>query len=1410
MKTKRIMLTAVLTLIGAGTAVAIPADPAPKKVRQADGTEKTVYLQGDEFWHQMFTNDGKAVVWNPQTNMLEPDKRTRADYEQAMLRRQAAQQRWQRPVGHATPAGPRHIRINNFPTTGKSKSLVVLLEFSDTRFSSIDDPKDYYHRMLNQRGFTWSNGAIGSAMDFYDQSSNYQFDHEFVVLGPITLDHEATYYGSDTPKQDARAGEMVVEACQKIDDDVDFSEYDYDGDGCVDNIYFFYAGIGQATHPGATDYIWPHSGDLDDDWQLWPEFDGKRIRHYATSNELRYTGDDTLVPLGIGVFVHEFGHVLGLADHYDVAYGLGTFNVKNWDTMANGSHNNDMNCPPLFSAFERAELGWLDYEMLNSEVDSVCTLPPLSQLLPSQRPANSQQPTANSLLTKAYRWSVPGTEGREFFVMENRQQVGFDESLPGHGMVVWHIDIDTAAWQKNIVNVLYNHQRVAIVCADGVESDATREGDPFPGSLGITKFVFNAWDGQRQFALDDVTEGDSLVEFLLDGIPFQLAKPANITATEVADSSFSFSWDAVKDAGSYRVSVMQGTTPIINNKVFNVPEVVKIDGVADNSDYEVSIAAIRGSYESEPATTIIHTNEMAFAKRKPTNLSVTDMTDDGFTAHWDVVHEADDYQVTLYRHDYGTRLTTQGYDFTEKADGLPALWATSSSTYYSVKGYYGENSPSLRFSKDADFLEVGFEESLIQHLSFWMRGSTGEGQLVVEQQKNGEWVSVKAIALQKEAATAETDIDAATKVRLRFERTTGYVVIDDVKAQCVRLERLPVEGKTNLSSGGQLQMSFNGLEKAKYSFRVRALRQGEPSVWSDELQVGVTRQDTIRLGYCNGEVATSTDLQMNGTGWAHVAMRLPATSLAAYQGNAIEAVRVCLLSRSNIDSLLVWVRPTLDGKNLAEGLITSKSAQRVEKGWNQVMLNQSLPVNEQLGEVFVGFSYRQRANVKTVSVVGDALYDTFYLRYQNGEWTDISQLGAVSMEAIVTGENILSHDLGLLSADLHPSLANGTDALQVEAMIQNFGSKAVEGFTITCQTEGVAPITTHIHETIGSTERRKVSFVIKPPVHTDQDNEWTVSITALDNATDGNETNNQARATYSFLKNVLVEEFTTEQCINCPRVAGFLHEALESKADYEERVIAVCHHAGYYTDWLTQPWDEQLTWLYNEGSSLYAPAVMLNRHPVFDSRYSTNSKTPCFIPSSSAELCQYFDYEMETQANAVVGLSLEFSADSLQATAHVSCLHNQHYGNGASRLTLYLVEDNIRAENQIGATGTFMHQHVTRATNNTWGEQVSWTDANRFDYDYTFSIDTEWKREDLQVVALLHRYDGESHDFIDVENAARMRFSTPTAISGTPLSTNVVRKESVFNLSGRRVQPWQKGLHIVRSSDGSVRKVMMK
>lgn len=235
------------------------------------------------------------------------------------------------------------------------------------------------------------------------------------------------------------------------------------------------------------------------------------------------------------------------------------------------------------------------------------------------------------------------------------------------------------------------------------------------------------------------------------------------------------------------------------------------------------------------------------------------------------------------------------------------------------------------------------------------------------------------------------------------------------------------------------------------------------------LSIGAMAQSgTVSMGFCNGQMADEGDIQLNGKGWVSCATKLPSSALDAYKGNSISSIRAALLNRINIDTLKVWIRTELEGDNIAEGYITRSSTPAVSKGWNEVELTEPYEITENAGDIYIGYSFHQRANVVAVSIVGEPVAGTSYLKMGDAQWQDISNKGVISMEAIITGSSLPKQDLGLLSATISPWPQSGVNALKVNAAIHNYGIEAVNGFTIKCTT-GETVCRTHIDTPIGPT-----------------------------------------------------------------------------------------------------------------------------------------------------------------------------------------------------------------------------------------------------------------------------------------------------------------------------------------------------
>lgn len=495
----RLLIPLSLMLAGTLTASGIPARRAYFPYTQPDGTVISVMTVGDEYARYYLDTEGRAMTADPDGTLRhagltvgEVAARTavRADSVRATrLRHSTAMP----AISRADDTPPQYgmgLFTYAYPRTGEVRSLVFLVEFADKAFT-MDDPNTFYSRQLNEEDFS-ENRAYGSARDYFIYQSDGEFLPHFDVCGPVVLPHETAYYGAnDYAGNDRRPEQMVTDAAAILADEIDFSEYDLDGDGYVDNIYVIYAGYGE-NNGGSRDTVWPHSYQI----SRGPEYNGVRIYGYACSNEIS-DGE----PDGIGTFCHEFSHVLGLPDLYSTSASL-SCTPHDWDIMDSGSYNNDSRTPPNYSSFERNAVGWMRPMIAggNAEV----TLDALGE--------------SNSAIL------IPTARDEEFFLLENRQKTGWDEYLPGHGLLVWHIDFRKSVWDANTVNNSRSHQYVDIVEANGQTSTRrdVMAGYSFPGTSGnpaltaTTEPALLAWDGTTTgYSVTGIAESDGTVTFSL-------------------------------------------------------------------------------------------------------------------------------------------------------------------------------------------------------------------------------------------------------------------------------------------------------------------------------------------------------------------------------------------------------------------------------------------------------------------------------------------------------------------------------------------------------------------------------------------------------------------------------------------------------------------------------------------------------------------------------------------------------------------------------------------------------------------------------------------------------------------------------------------------------------------------------
>ena len=473
----------IVFLMAAFLCVMLPASARPAKpgkftVTQPDGTRLELERHGDEWGHWLTDASGR-MVRQDESGFFRVLSETDAA---AVISRSQASRNARRKMAAA--------RKDSFgPALGQRHFLVILVEFSDLSFRQ-EDPKQAFSDLLNQKGYSF-NGGTGSARDFYYENSNHRFEPVFDVYGPVKVSHDKAYYGRNVGGDDAKAEEAVAEGCELQDDEIDFSQYDADGDGEVDLVFMYYAGYGESDSSD-TNSIWPHQSWLSA-CNINLFLDGVQVDKYACSNELKGTGDlkDSLD--GIGAVCHEFGHAIGLPDFYDANYSTnGTAGgLYSFSLMAAGSYNNQSRTPPYFSFVERAMLGWVDdSDFLEFGKSGTYSIPSVSQDV-------------------AYR-TLTDKDG-EYFVYENRTKTGWDEYIPSEGLIVYHVDksnnrVGTTTalelWENwdtdNAINCYGSHPCYYIVPAGNRSS--LNYGDEskiaFPQGA-VDSYVPLSWSGEK-------------------------------------------------------------------------------------------------------------------------------------------------------------------------------------------------------------------------------------------------------------------------------------------------------------------------------------------------------------------------------------------------------------------------------------------------------------------------------------------------------------------------------------------------------------------------------------------------------------------------------------------------------------------------------------------------------------------------------------------------------------------------------------------------------------------------------------------------------------------------------------------------------------------------------------------------
>ena len=496
---------------GAALVSAKPMPPFPVPVIQGDGDTLSVQLHGDEYSHYAETSDGYLLLkgedgyyyYADSSASISPFRARNADRRDSAdkmflngLDREKVKSLYindkmevRERKSYGTPARKRGSALYKPSadtwTLGEQTFLMILVNHTGATWTHT---REAYDSLLNQTGYS-RNNHFGSVRDYYIRQSGGLFQPTFKVIGPYNV-------GMSVAGNDVKVMQAALDSAVKAGDLTDLSVYAKESDGHV----FVGLVLAGNTSQGAG------SGVIYMGWNDRSRVGKTTVGRYVYIPEL---GDYNSTELdGMGTFAHEFGHVLGLPDLYQTNTSAGTRRTPgNYDVMDVGCYNNwESNNVygthvPNMSSLERGWLGWLSTTQL-SAVSGVYSVPGYD--------------SAN------FAYEIPTADTDQWFALENRTQSGWDSSIPGHGLLIWHIDYDQDTWDKNGVNNDVQY-------VDIEEADTTAEGYyTYPGEKKVTSFDgFYDWSGTKAYgAISDIRESGGYVCFSVGGAVISQCPPA--------------------------------------------------------------------------------------------------------------------------------------------------------------------------------------------------------------------------------------------------------------------------------------------------------------------------------------------------------------------------------------------------------------------------------------------------------------------------------------------------------------------------------------------------------------------------------------------------------------------------------------------------------------------------------------------------------------------------------------------------------------------------------------------------------------------------------------------------------------------------------------------------------------------
>lgn len=446
---KKLLFFTLALVVACTAAMAVPAKPGMHTVTLPDGSSLQVLLAGDEWHHSFITLDGytvqqgddgyyyyvttdgisKTIAHDAEERSIDEKAFIEANRENMTLH--ALYEAKMRNGKLRSRTQGVSIKAAEVPTSGSPRIPIILVQYSDI---SMKHTKANFESHYNTQ--TWS------VLKYFQDQSRNAFSPQFDIYGIFTLPNNRRYYGANNNSgDDQRVGQMVQDAISQAGNNINWAQYDNDGDGYADACIVVYAGPGEAAG-AAAETIWPCQWYLSSAIGNYVTRNNTKIDKFAVFCELDGDSDSGSTLDGVGTFCHEFSHCLGLPDFYMTTSGS-YFGMGDWSLLDRGCYNNDGNRPCGYTAYERNFMGWMTLST----------------------PTEGETYTISTVQDGGQAFKITSNNVNEYYIIENIQKTGWNQYARSSGLQVTHVNYNATRWNDNTVNN-YSDQGMTIIPAD--------------------------------------------------------------------------------------------------------------------------------------------------------------------------------------------------------------------------------------------------------------------------------------------------------------------------------------------------------------------------------------------------------------------------------------------------------------------------------------------------------------------------------------------------------------------------------------------------------------------------------------------------------------------------------------------------------------------------------------------------------------------------------------------------------------------------------------------------------------------------------------------------------------------------------------------------------------------------------